>query len=40
VPFLFGATAASLGMTPLFWGVAMLLAAAIPAVHRGAANGD
>jgi predicted MFS family arabinose efflux permease len=35
VPFLFGATAASLGMTPLFWGVAMLLAAAIPAAHRG-----
>jgi MFS family permease len=35
VPFLFGATAASLGLVPVFWGVAALVAAALPAAHRG-----
>src|SRR5439155_1508707 len=36
VPFVFGATAASLGVVPVFWAVAMLVAAALPAAHRGA----
>lgn len=35
VPLLFGATAASLGLLPLFWSVAALVAAALPAAHRG-----
>lgn len=35
VPFLFGATAASLGLVPVFWSVAALIAAALPAAHRG-----
>jgi MFS family permease len=35
VPFLFGATAASVGLTPLFWGVAALVAVALPVAHRG-----
>lgn len=35
VPFLFGATAASIGVAPVFWGVAILIAATLPAV-RGA----
>lgn len=34
VPFLFGATAATLGVMPVFWGVAMLVATALPAAHR------
>jgi len=34
VPFLFGATAATLGVVPVFWGVAMLVASALPAAHR------
>jgi MFS family permease len=34
VPFLFGATAASLGLVPVFWSVAALVAAAFPAAHR------
>jgi hypothetical protein len=35
VPFLFGATAASVGLVPVFWSVAALVAAALPAAHRG-----
>lgn len=34
VPVLFGATAASLGLLPVFWSVAALVAAAFPAAHR------
>jgi len=37
VPLLFGATAASLGLAPVFWGVAVLIAMALPAAH-GASN--
>ncbi|MBA2690458.1 MAG: MFS transporter [Burkholderiales bacterium] len=36
VPFLFGATAASVGLLPVFWGIAALVAVAVPAAHRAA----
>jgi MFS family permease len=34
VPLLFGATAATVGLTPVFWAVAVLVASAFPAAHR------
>jgi MFS family permease len=38
VPVLFGATAASVGLLPVFWSVAALVAAALPAAHRASRN--
>lgn len=34
VPLLFGATAASVGLLPMFWSVAALVATALPVAHR------
>lgn len=34
VPLLFGATSASLGILPMFWGVAALMATALPMAYR------
>jgi hypothetical protein len=34
VPLIFGATAASLGLFPIFWSMAALVAMALPVTHR------